>query len=75
MDVNSLYNREKLTVELRAPVSNWGNDEMIICSFSAEGRGGGRGGGGGGGRSGRGQQKCGAEEAAPRRLSLRGIVS
>lgn len=33
MDVNSLYNTGNLTVELKAPVSNWGNDEMIICSF------------------------------------------
>lgn len=47
---------------------------MIICSFSAEGRGGGGRGGGGGGGGGRGQQKRGAEEAAPRHLSLGGIV-
>lgn len=36
MDVNSLYNTGNLTAELRAPVNNGENDEMIICSFSGE---------------------------------------
>lgn len=34
MDVNSLYNTGNLIVELRAPVNNRGNDEIIICCFS-----------------------------------------
>ena len=36
MNVNLLYNTGNLIAELRAPVNNRGNDEIIICGFSGE---------------------------------------
>jgi len=36
MDVNSLYNTGNIIAELRAPVNNRENDEIIICCLSGE---------------------------------------